>query len=64
MAPQDQRRAFHDCGNYSKQLGDDYRRLYQLKESGGSDEEIQAVKNKIKSDKSRLKNTIRRLNSG
>ncbi len=57
-------RAFNDCTDYSKELGADYRRLYQLKEAGSPKQEIQAAKAKIKSDKSRLQNAVKRLNNG
>ena len=57
-------RVFKECADYSKELGADYRRLYQLKEQGAGPTEIQAAKAKIKADKSRLKHVIRRLNDG
>ncbi|GEM_PF-4427593 len=57
-------RDYNNCTDYSKELGADYRRLYQLKEAGSSKQEIQAAKAKIKSDKSRLQNAVKRLNNG
>jgi hypothetical protein len=47
-----------DCQRYSKELRNDYRRLYQSREDGASNQAIREQKAKIKADKSRLKNVL------
>jgi len=55
---------FRDCNRYTEELGRDYRRLYQMKQNGASKKEIQDQKNRIRADKRRLKNTLKKGNSG
>jgi len=55
--PDRDQETLHD---YSKRLGDDYRKLYILRENGASAEEIAQAKQRIKTDKSILKNTVQR----
>lgn len=57
-----QNRPFDQCSQYTEELGKDYRRLYTMKETGASEEQIKEQKARIKADKSRLKNTLKRLN--
>ena len=56
-------RYLEDSHRYSTQLGNDYRRLYQLKESGAPKSEIKAQKALIKAHKSCLRNLVKQ-NSG
>lgn len=55
---------FRDCNRYTEELGRDYRRLYQMKQNGASDEAIREQKSRIRADKRRLKNTLKKGSNG
>lgn len=50
-----------NCATYAQELGQDYRRLYQLQNENASDDRIREQKAKIRSDKRRLKNTVKQV---
>lgn len=60
--PQPYNHVQHECDEFSERLGQDYRRLYQLEESGAEPEEIAKAKALIESDKAKLKYSVKRLN--
>lgn len=55
---------FAEYAKYTADLGKNYSLLYQMKAQGASKDAIKEQKNKIKANKSRLKNTIARNKNG